>query len=419
MSISLKVHKHEVILKFFLPKSKPYILLVNFQFSKKISLLFLRFLPEFRLWHFLGDWAYGEPDFLASYQKLFFQNVHFGPIRWVPRRFSKFKFFVVEICILIWYFWVIWKNYSMRMLLSIRGNNFIAHWAYEEKISSHTEHTPNEFSLMLNQHSNFDSVYMDIQTHAEHMWKRFNHMLSIRGTNFIACWACAEMISSHAEHTRKLFHCMLSIQYSMWNQYNVTNCLERRMGYKEQRLKIREREQETRNRDIRLGTEDGRQETKKWDMEQRMGYKEQRPETGNKERETRNREVRQGEQRTGEKEQRSETWNRGRETRNKEMRHGTEDGRQRAGNKEQRSETRNRGWETRNRDVRQGTVDGKQWTETWDREQRMGDKEQKLETGDKGRQTRDGKRGQGNGWQGKIHGSIPIKTNFCLCSANE
>jgi hypothetical protein len=35
------------------------------------------------------------------------------------------------------------------------------------------------------------------------------------------------------------------------------------MGYKEQRLKIREREQETRNRDIRLGTEDGRQETKK------------------------------------------------------------------------------------------------------------------------------------------------------------
>jgi hypothetical protein len=43
-----------------------------------------------------------------------------------------------------------------------------------------------------------------------------------------------------------------------------------RMGYKEQRLKIGEREQETRNRDVRLGTEDGRQGTKKWDMDQRI-----------------------------------------------------------------------------------------------------------------------------------------------------
>jgi hypothetical protein len=48
----------------------------------------------------------------------------------------------------------------------------------------------------------------------------------------------------------------------IWNQYNATNYLERRMGYKEQRLKIGERERETRNRDIRLGTEDGRQGTK-------------------------------------------------------------------------------------------------------------------------------------------------------------
>jgi len=58
------------------------------------------------------------------------------------------------------------------------------------------------------------------------------------------------------------------------------------MGYKEQRIKIGEREWETRNRYIRLGTEDWRQGT------------------------------------------RSETWNRGQETRNKEVRHGTEDGRQ-------------------------------------------------------------------------------------------
>jgi hypothetical protein len=35
------------------------------------------------------------------------------------------------------------------------------------------------------------------------------------------------------------------------------------MGYKEQRLQIGERERETRNRDVRLGTEDGRKGTKK------------------------------------------------------------------------------------------------------------------------------------------------------------
>ncbi len=56
----------------------------------------------------------------------------------------------------------------------------------------------------------------------------------------------------------------------------------------EQRLKIGERERETRNGDVRLGTEDRRQGTKKWDMEDRMGYKEQIRETENKGRETRN-----------------------------------------------------------------------------------------------------------------------------------
>jgi hypothetical protein len=72
--------------------------------------------------------------------------------------FSKFWFFKVEICILIWDFWVIFENYSMRML-NIRGNDFIAHWAYEETISSHTEHTRNEFSRMLSQRLNVNSFY--------------------------------------------------------------------------------------------------------------------------------------------------------------------------------------------------------------------------------------------------------------------
>ncbi len=76
--------------------------------------------------------------------------------------FSKFEFFIVEICILIWYFL----------------NNFLK--LYNE--------------------------------HAEHTWKRFYRTLRIRGNDFIACWAYAETISSHTEHTRKRFHSMLSIR---------------------------------------------------------------------------------------------------------------------------------------------------------------------------------------------------------------
>jgi hypothetical protein len=44
--------------------------------------------------HFRGDWAYAEPNFFERYpKKFFFQNLHFGPIRWVPRRFFKIWIF--------------------------------------------------------------------------------------------------------------------------------------------------------------------------------------------------------------------------------------------------------------------------------------------------------------------------------------
>ncbi len=90
--------------------------------------------------------------------------------------FSKFQSFIVKICILILYFWVIFENYSMHML-SRRGNDFIAHWAYEETISSHTEHRRKEFSRMLSQRYNVNRFFT------------CTSMLSIRGTNFIAHWA--------------------------------------------------------------------------------------------------------------------------------------------------------------------------------------------------------------------------------------
>jgi hypothetical protein len=129
--------------------------------------------------------------------------------------FSKFRLIIAEICILIWYLWVIFKNYSMRML-SIRGNDIIAHWAYEETISSHTESTLNKFfahaQLAVKCFLHFYIFYMYIQTYAEHAQKRFHRTLSILGNNFIACWAYVEMISSLAEHTQKWFNSLLSMR---------------------------------------------------------------------------------------------------------------------------------------------------------------------------------------------------------------
>ncbi len=141
--------------------------------------------------------------FLVSYQKIFFLKI-FTLVLQVGflDGFSKFPFFLVKICILIWYFWVIFENYSMRTL-SIRGNDFIAHWAYEETISSHTEHTPNEFSRLLSQRKNVNSFYRYI--YAEHTGKWFYRTLSIRGNDLNAGWAYAEMISSLTEHMWKCF----------------------------------------------------------------------------------------------------------------------------------------------------------------------------------------------------------------------
>ncbi len=111
----------------------------------------------------------GTKFFFERYPKIFFlQNLHFGPIlldRFLDG-FSKFGFFIGEICILIRDFLVIFKNYSMRML-SICRNNFIACWAYEEQISTHAQPA----------------------VKCEHFYM------------YNPCWAYAERILSHTEHT--------------------------------------------------------------------------------------------------------------------------------------------------------------------------------------------------------------------------
>ncbi len=148
--------------------------------------------------HFRGDWAYAEPHFFNELSKNFIFKI-FTLVLLVGFLdvFGKFRLFTVKIGILIWYFWVVFENYSMRML-SIRGNNFITCWAYAEPISSHTEHTRNFRTCS-----------------ACGKCEQFLHvisMLSISQTNFIAHWTYGERISSHAEHTWNRFYRMLSMR---------------------------------------------------------------------------------------------------------------------------------------------------------------------------------------------------------------
>ncbi len=74
--------------------------------------------------------------------------------------------------------------------LSIQGNDFIAHWAYEERIFAHAQ----------------PGVKSEQFLHVNPCWasrNKFQRTLSIRWTNFIAGQAYAKWISSLAEHTRK------------------------------------------------------------------------------------------------------------------------------------------------------------------------------------------------------------------------
>ncbi len=109
--------------EFFLPKSISYML------SASIS----------KFDHFRGDLSYAEPNFFGLISK---------------------------------------KIYYSMCMLSIRGNDFIAHWADEERIFAHAQ----------------PAVKCEQFLHVN------------------LCWAYAERISSLAEHTRNGFHRWLSIR---------------------------------------------------------------------------------------------------------------------------------------------------------------------------------------------------------------
>ncbi len=70
----LKVHKHEIILNFFLTEIKSLYALCKF--SKKISLLFLRFSPEFRCSNISAVTEHTRNQiFFERYPKIFFFKI--------------------------------------------------------------------------------------------------------------------------------------------------------------------------------------------------------------------------------------------------------------------------------------------------------------------------------------------------------
>jgi hypothetical protein len=72
--MTLKVHKHEIILNFFLTKIKSLYSLGKF--SKKISLLFLRFSPEFRSSNIFAVTEHTRNQiFLERYPKRFYRTL--------------------------------------------------------------------------------------------------------------------------------------------------------------------------------------------------------------------------------------------------------------------------------------------------------------------------------------------------------
>ncbi len=91
--VPLKVHKHEIILNFFLTKIKS--LYSPGKFSKKISLLFLRFSPEFRSSNIFAVTEHTRNQiFLKRYPKKFF----FKMFTWVLYRTSGVIFSFIDYC---------------------------------------------------------------------------------------------------------------------------------------------------------------------------------------------------------------------------------------------------------------------------------------------------------------------------------
>jgi hypothetical protein len=188
VKIGLKVHKHEIILNFFWPKSNSYMPLVNFR--KYFCFLSINCRQNFEVRTFLRWLSIrGTKFFWRDTQKyFFFKKFTLVLLDGFINGFSKFRFFIVKICIFI----------------------ACACWAYEETILTHTEHTRKRFYCTLSiRGTNFRVCSASVK-----MWTVFTYksILSLHGTNFIAHWAYGEQILSLAEHTGNGFHRWLRIR---------------------------------------------------------------------------------------------------------------------------------------------------------------------------------------------------------------
>jgi hypothetical protein len=82
----------KVISNFFSPKSNPYMALVNFR--KKIRLVSFDFRRNLEVRTFTRWLSIRGTKFFWEISKIFFlQNLHYGPIEWVPKRFIQILIF--------------------------------------------------------------------------------------------------------------------------------------------------------------------------------------------------------------------------------------------------------------------------------------------------------------------------------------
>jgi hypothetical protein len=168
--------------------------------------------------HFHGDPAYVEQIFCCEVSEIFCHKMFtMVLLDGILDGFSNFWLFILENCILIWPFRVLFRKLYISMhWLSICENDFINCWGkdFNCTLSLHR-------MSMLSQSTNFDSFYMDIQTHAE-LTRQFRPLLS---------WAYKETIPSLAEPMGKQFHRLLSQRGNgvNWMMVNPSRLRRRRL----------------------------------------------------------------------------------------------------------------------------------------------------------------------------------------------
>ncbi len=179
------------MLNFFLPIN----LICPFNFRKKISILFLRFLPEFRCSNIFAVTKQTRNQiFWWSIKKIFFLKIFtFVLLGGFLDGFSKFWLFIVKICIFNWYLF----SYFRKLYHAHAEHTWkraYAHWAYEEWIFTHAQPVVKCEQFL---HVHPCSAYAErISSHSEHTWNEFHRWLSIHGMYLIAGWAYAEMFKS-------------------------------------------------------------------------------------------------------------------------------------------------------------------------------------------------------------------------------